>query len=261
MTATKIVLSGLTLSLLAGCGGGGSGGGTVPLPGLIFHQIDSTTNTVVAVAGDQDGSEIEYGVLAGTLNEAGTQIALAGGAGVIDILPSTTEFVRPFEALVDGAPPVLGVYGSPIEAAELPTGRADYTGIARFVINDSTRRIDAEGVATVTARFVAKTVDMVFTEDGTAPMTGEIAGVDLDGGTMVTVGVLSILGAPITVSGFTGGTLTLSGSDLDALPIKDPIVSTSGGFFGPGADEVGGVIDINDSDFGALRIQGWFVAD
>lgn len=94
--------------------------------------------------------------------------------------------------------------------------------------------------------------------------------VDLDGtrmsGLSTPVGVddvalIDVTGAQLSQSGFTGGSVSISNSGF-ANPLSgNEVVDLNGSFFGPSADEVGGVVSVDDTSAGSFRLRGTFVAD
>lgn len=235
--------------LLAGCGGGG---GEIVLPGLFFYQLTPSDGTVVAIEGERSGASVDYGRLSGTIDDAETEITFGDGT-TVTIAPGATEFVKRYEAQFSGATqPAIGVFGQPTAIAELPAGGATYTGEADFLVTEGiSSQFEASGAVTVDARFADGEVDLTFTAPGGGPIT--------EGSE--TVGVLRILDAEIENSSFTGGRARLTESGLStALPL-DADTRLQAGFFGENADEVGGVLRVDGSDFVPLRIEGTFTAD
>lgn len=269
-------LAGLAaLLLVAACGGGSDGGDD---DDAIVSSGDSSARDPSFVVGTStaplafvgfagDGTRVDDeslvnlatgsvtgGAFAGTLNAARTEIALAGGGTVVLTNPAATEYVRLFERDT-GA---FGVTGFLSDPADLPgSGRVSYTGAAAVVAADATRLYDLDGTATVVADFGAGRVSVELgnlrgTAQGISP--GNTGTVTIPSG-----GAIAVEGSRISGATFAGGTATASGLPF-SLTAGANASGTSGGFFGPGADEAAGRVVVDDSA-GDVGILGTFVAE
>ncbi len=253
---------------LAACGGGGGGGGeggggslpTEPtdppdeVPGAMGAPdlSDRTVNgefEMVFVVID-DGSitsgdvtfEASTGVVSGTLL-GGTDLD-----GVVYTNPANGEFSRIARISGDN---VFGAVG--LEASDLPT--------AGTVTNYN------EGWVGMTAIFE----DNVFVLTGDSEFTVTWGNSDIDGrffnlsgtsdidGNVTNVGTIILTNGNVAGDDFAGGTFTGTGI-FDALGGSGTSRTLDGAFFGPQADELGGVFDINDT-VDDIQVSGAFQAD
>lgn len=263
------------LLLVAACGGGGGtvttngdspatdpsfvvGTSTAPLT-YMGHEGDGTLrsgngDSVVNLA----TGTITGGLFAGTLNAARTRIALAGGGTVTLTDPGATEYVRVFATQPAAGDPVFGVVGFATAPSDLPaSGRVSYTGAAELLAADSTRLYTLDGTAFIVADFSDNRVRIELRDLG-----GTATGVSAGNTGPVAVprsGVVTVDGSVISGATFSGGSATVDGLPFSLTASADAS-GTSGGFFGPGADEVGGRVVINDPA-GDVGILGTFAAE
>ena len=95
---------------------------------------------------------------------------------------------------------------------------------------------------------------------GDVDATHELITLDAGGTVAITDGAIDYV-AVISGNTFSGGTADLSSTQITTDLTGAELVDTSGGFYGPGADEVGGVVLIDDTGTGSLLLLGDFVAD
>ncbi len=258
----------LPLPLFA-CGGSGPGGVEVdpnypPLfdptsdvtSSLKAHSLNTTTLAISTGSGSLDrvNNRVTGGDLTGDIDAARTLITLDAG-GTVTIIDGSTDYVAFFSAEPLLGDPLFGVVGIPTEIADLPV-TATYSGTSNFSIVDNTSYYELVGTASVTADFGAGTVDATFSSlDGT--LTDGVSATQ----NVSNVATVSINEAVIAGNTFSGGTAELSSTQITTDLTGAELVDTSGGFYGPNADEVGGVVLIDDTDTGSLLLLGDFVAD
>ncbi len=140
----------------------------------------------------------------------------------------------------------------------MPTGTvtANYTGTTNFVIIDGDALYDLTGAAAVTADFGAGELDATFTSlDGTQTdgLSAPAAVSD--------VGTVTLNDAVISGNTFSGGTAEFASTEIATGLSGSETVESAGGFYGPDAGEVGGVMLVDDTTDGSLLLLGSFVAD
>jgi hypothetical protein len=267
-----------------GGNGGGGGGGEVPGGDGVSPSGDSPPRDPSFVVGSSiaglsligfqgDGTlrtgnpesvvnlatgAVTGGVFAGTLNAARTRIDLAAGGTVELTDPGATEYVRLFRTEPLTGDPVFGVTGFPSAPGDLPaSGRVAYTGAAQIEAADATRLYTLAGTGLITADFGDGEVrielrDLAGSAQGVSPgNTGTVA--------VPPGGRITVDGSAISGAGFAGGRASASGLPFGITDSADAS-GTRGGFFGPGADEVGGRVVVSDPA-GDVGILGTFAAD
>lgn len=283
-----------SLLMLAACGGGGGGssddggdggtggggdGGSVVVPSGETSPTDASFVAVSGVAAlsvigfEGDGTlrtengasvvdlatgAVTGGLLAGTLNGARTRIVLSGGGTAELTNPGETEYVRLFATTPLNGAPVFGVVGFPSAPADLPaSGRVSYNGAAEVMAADATRLYTLAGTGFVVADFGSRRVrielrDLAGSAQGLSP--GNTGTVSVPSG-----GVITIEDSAISGAAFIGGRASAVGLPFGLTGSADAS-GTQGGFFGTGADEVGGRVVVNDPA-GDVGILGTFAAD
>lgn len=267
----------LTVALLAGCGGGNGG---ITLPGGYdyegptsgtYHALDDTsagTSALRYLAFDSSfnvetgTSSLDRGsgeitgdpdtFLDGTFNSARTSIALSGSgtATVIagsddEVFGSQTEYVRLFRT--EGGTNYFGVLGVPSDVADLGT-TADFRGRVVLFATTGSGSYDLSGLVGISADFDAGTIDSQFVS-----LSGQLNSTQ----SVSNVGTISIEGATLSGTAFTGGTATGTGIfDLSEAP---DLTGTEGQFYGPG-EEVGGLLMIDDTA-SDIQVLGYYTAD
>jgi len=256
----------LVAPVLAGCGGGDGGGSgiTVPPDNTTYTQLASTTATTptqlrflgtTSDAGRTNGNggsfahntnTISGGQFAGTINNGRTEIDLNAGGRALLSNPGTTEFVRVFQTEGSGTP-LFGVVGQATAAGGVPTGGSTtYNGHIDVTVADGNTVDTLSGNARITASWNSGQVDSTFNsfQRGNTDVSGSI----------------TIDNARVSGNAFTGGSLSTTGDTFD-LQGGARLDGTRGEFFGPAANEVGGVLVINGTGSGTPRIIGVFSAD
>ena len=273
MFMRNTALSLVAMSTLAACGGGG-GGGTEEISGPVYIGLsDTTSSQISALQSHQFDDEatvtsstgtltraangFTLGDLAGSIDPTRATVTLDGG-GTVTLNAASTSFVAMYsvESISSSA---TGVVGTPTTSSDLPTsGLVSYAGSSIIGINDGEAFYNLTGSALAKVTFGSGSgdVDMTFTD-----LNGTKEG-PASGATVVTEVVTITIDSAVIANGvFTGGTATLDSTQITATLSGDEIVSTSGGFYGPGADEIGGVFVIDDTAGGSLTLQGSFLAD
>ena len=285
MHLTMIARPVLCLCLLAGlaaCGPSGDDNGTdppiivdpppppdgdttnyVPLP----HQTSSATSDVVMMTVSADtarqirqgqldraNDRLTLGGTSGVFSAATLQIDLSDGSRLtIQNLP--TGFVERVTLQPASGATQVGIIGVPTAPAGLPdSGQVTYTGtdLARVQVIDGSDAYDLTGNVRITADFTRGEVDITL-----SALDGQRIGAS--GTEMLTnVATIRINDASFANGVFSGGTFTITGSELPTSFSSSVIFEMTGQIFGPEADEAGGVLRISDSDF---RLVGTFVGD
>lgn len=266
----------LGLVLLAACGGGGggdvvedvtvgdvadspdTGSDPVTTPEVVADgritilSLDASAPALSRESGtlDLDTGAVQFGTAAGALSADRLRVTVTDGVVRFDD-PASTASNR-YDATLGGETRT-GVVGLTPSVDRLPGGTATYSGDAVLTATAGTTLFELTGTADVTARFGA----------ATPTVTTEITGLQ---GTQQ-----SAVGAPVAVAN--AGSLTLSGAEISGTgfsggdaALSSPVLSLSGGarlslegaFLGVDADEAGGVFVIDD---GATQIFGDFLAE
>jgi hypothetical protein len=192
--------------------------------------------------------------VSGTLASDRSQMAF--GTQVVALSdPVGLDYLRLYNA--SGRPGGdLGLYGFQTLETAMPGGSASYLGRAEVFATDANRIYTLAGEAIVDADFAGQTVTVRFVGlEGQAQglSGGGLAATQVPGG-----GEIRLSGAAISGSSFGGGTPAVFGTPFAVEgALRD--TGSIGGFFGPGADEAGGLVAIDDA--GSLRIRGRYVAD
>ena len=281
----KLVAGAVVVAGLAGCGGsGGDVDGPEPTPdaigttrapvGTYTDLADGSTSVVTPLAyvahtnggagqggdaGDLDhvAGTISGGLFTGTLNAARTRVMLDGGGTVRLVATDDTEHSRSFTAETLG--PLFGVVGQLTEAADMPFGSdptTTYVGRAQVTVAHDTSVYDLSGLATITANWGTSRVDVRLHDlDGERSTAGMTSTVD-------DVAVIRLDDAVLTDAEFVGGAPSITSSEI-GLVAGASSAGSAGAFFGPGADEVGGVVLIDDTATatGETRVLGSYLAD
>lgn len=278
----RLGLSALALILMTACSGGGgvadvaddAGGGaggdggdggdpfvpddtpfadpdSIDASDLIVLSLNAQDGTVARVDGtlDRAADTLSFGAVSGTINDARDTVDLSDGQ--IDIDGETDAFAARFDA-AQGAVNTLGILGVATDAAALPSGTASYTGDTVITATSGTDVFELTGVASITANFGGD--ESVTTALTALTGTRQPAGAVVED--IADAGALTISGSGISGNGFSGGSAALT-SDVLSLT-GDVTTALEGGFYGPDADEVGGVFIVDD---GTTRIFGDFLAD
>lgn len=255
----------LGATALTACGGGGGGGGeraTEPLEPpievdgagyeLLSDRTASGTVGMIYVIIDGQSPETNDGI---TLNRSSGAVSggdLAGQNidGAIFSNPAGGEYSR---FVIDEGNSIVGVVGLDVLSGDLPTtGTSDYNvGRVEMTAIFEEGPYVLSGNATFTATWgTGDNLDgRFFNLSGTNPL----------GGSVINQGVITLTDADISGDRFSGGSVTGNGL-FAGLGGSSSTSGTQGAFFGPEADEVGGVLLINDNNQD-IRILGAFQAD
>ncbi|MEJ8563142.1 transferrin-binding protein-like solute binding protein [Yoonia sp. GPGPB17] len=276
----KLHLSSLTVIALSACGDGGSGDSDEGSPDsdpvtyvqifdatstetseLSGHELPSGSTTLGLLAGtlDRSADRATVGALSGDINALRTQIDLDGG-GIITLDELSTAYVTTFTSQPNAGIPSIGVIGIPTAAGDMPTTGtvtlyADSAGSSIQII-DGSAVYDLTGAVSAEVVFNSNDVDLVFENLNGTRSTGVAAPQPVSDVATITIDDASIAG-----SVFTGGTATFASTEITSTLSGTQTVQTSGGFFGPEADEIGGVFIIDDTTGATLLIQGTFIVD
>lgn len=258
--------------LLGACGGG-AGGATpaVTSPGATLASFGDTTSQQTAALSvaslDSDArmtagltgtlnraaNTANIGSLSGTIDAARTEVTLTAGGTVI-FMPSGNQYAVRFVATPTTGNRTLGVVGAATDVAAMPSGTATMTGPATVTIQDGSTLYDLTGSASIAANFGTGRVTTTLSElDGTST-DGITSASDV-----TNVATVTITDSIIAANTFSGGTVGMTSSTLSALGTS-PTTSINGAFFGPAGEEAGGVLALDDTATGDLRVFGDFIA-
>jgi len=246
---TSIAVAVLSLSVLGACG---SSLGYVEFASATSTRVDDlnaqtltpNSSSTSQVTGELNrlADTLDLGVRSGTINAARTQVALNGG-GTID-LTGVADYARFFDLQQSGVAPTRGIIGIPTRAGNMPkSNTGTYNGVTRVTVQDGLDLYDLDGTATATANFGLGTLNVVLDNlDGTqSTLTGS--------GSVTDVATITVNNAIITGNTASGGTASLSSSSINNGNgfSGSQSVQHEAGFYGPGADEVGGVLLVDDT--------------
>ncbi len=263
---TSSVLVALALAACGGGGGGGDsssgGGGTSTPPADPPVEIvdpdydelgDRTANGVggMAYVVLQDQSPTSSDAVSITYSNGAVAGGLLNGTDLDNAEytnPANGEFSRIVRISGNN---VFGAVGLDVQSGDLPTtGSTTYNqGWVGMTAIVETGTYVLEGDAEFTANWDDGNVNGLFDNlDGT-----------FNGSNVSNQGTITFTGATIASDNFSGG--QVSGTGIFApLDGSSSTSGTSGAFFGPDADELGGVLSIDDSDED-IRVLGAFQAD
>lgn len=271
--ALRFAQAGVAVFILAACGGGGAGDGAAPGDGgspyvgpnvdvytafenavssevspLIYVALDNAREPDSGNAGtlDHDQRLISEGLLAGTLNVDFTAIALDGG-GTADLSnPANADFARIF--VTTGGDARFGVVGVPTNFADIPSnGNSEYSGHVILDLNTDRGTFALTGDAGVSVNW-AGGAETNFTQLG-----GRLNDADV----VADIGTVRVRDAVLSGTGFSGGTLTTTGEDLEFSTAAT--VEHAGQFYGSGASEVGGILVVEDP--GGANMSAVFISN
>lgn len=253
--------------LVAACGGGGGGGGPT-VPTLLDPTSDASAPLTTLIAGsggaassdstfNRGADRITVNGLPGTINAARDTVTFDDG-GTAAILSGATEFAAYIEAVPTGSAPFIGIIGLPTASSDLPGGFVDYAtpDAARVIIISDQSLFELTGSAFATVNFNGGLVDLTFDNlDGTVSTLGNPSAPATD------VARIEINDAALTGTTFSGGEATFTSTVIGKTLSGSETVTTAGGLFGPGADEIAGTVYIDDAALRDLTIEGYFIAD
>ena len=262
--------------LLAACGGSGETPPvtTPPAPAYVGLFDTGATGSSNLVTRSSEGGANSIDETADNLNRSSDTVTLNGLTGTIDddreiitfatggtatLTNGSTDYVALFLAQPIGADPFFGVIGVPTAGADLPNANsATYSGSNSAVIQvvHGSTFLDLQGDVAATVNFQGESLTIVFDQmDGI-----KIEGVSAPTGVSDALN-FSIDGAIASDGSFTGSVATVSSLESGGSLSGDESVVASGAFYGPNADELGGLVTIDDTGTGTLLISGRFVAD
>ncbi len=268
---TSCVFIALALVACGGGGGGSSGGGasssggsgSTPTPPadppveIVDPDYDELSDRTAAGVGG-----MAYVVLQAQTPTSSDAVSITYNSGAIagGLLNGTdldnAEYTNPaggeFSRIVRiSGNNVFGAVGLDVQTGDLPTtGTTTYNqGWVGMVATVETGTYVLEGNAEFTAHWIDGDVDGRFYNlDGT-----------FNNANVGNQGSITLTGATIANDNFSGGQVAGTGifAPLDG---SSSTSGTSGTFFGPAADELGGLLSIDDSDED-IRVLGAFQAD
>ena len=265
-TSWKVFVLSLAGVTLAACGGGGGSNGGDPMvdaptfgdadsvasSARVATILDANAQTVTSSTGqlNRSANTGTIGDLSGTLSADRSSIALSDG-GAVTFADPGDGFATRFAADTDT--PTIGIAGIATATGDLPGGSASYIGDTVITATNGTDLYELTGVSEITATFAGDTpsVTTVLSDlAGTRQPALAAAQSVADAGT------LTLTGSEIDGATFSGGTAAL---DSDVLSLSgDETVSVAGAFFGPEADQAGGVFAITG---GETQVFGDFLAE
>ncbi len=220
---------------------------------LGVHTIDSAAVTATGSNGSLDQASNAFTISGQSGNISADRLTVTLNNGdILDVTNSGQTYVAAFKARNGSSG---GVFGVETHITHLPSGSASYSGSSTLTIIDGFAAFDLTGNSAVNVNFDTENVNITYSGlNGrqTDPSNGTT--------TATNVGTLSINGASMFGNTFNGGSAVLNMPQVSANLTGNQTVTTSGGFFGPTANEVGGVNLIDDTTgAGSLLILGTFI--
>lgn len=263
---SRSAVSGLALVALSACmgggGGGGGGGGSLPTePTSPAIEVTGAGFTDLSVRNASPNGAMAYVLLDGQTVRTSDSITINYSNGVlsggelnaIDIdsiaftNPAGGEFSRVFRITGEN---LFGVVGLDAEIPAMGTFTNYNDGWVGMIAAFEDRTLTLEGDATFTATW------------GSGDLSGRffnLSGRNSQDQTVTNVGTIVLTGANITGDQFVNGVVTGTGA-FAGLDGGSNTSGTRGFFFGPQADELGGVLKIDDvAD--DIQVIGAFQAD
>ena len=247
------------LVVLSACGGGSGGDGGQTGGGEDMDGSGPTVGTYTQISAAQTGQPLDFRVVSisndqsdvlnimGSLDSGRTVISVAGGS-IMLTNPAGTEFMRLFDGTVAGINQ-FGTVGQETIVADIPVGGdATYNGVVFMTVANEEGNYSLTGDARIAVDWLNNGVDTRF--DG-------LSGQRNDESIGSVSGTLSMINATLTGNGFSGGMLSRSGT-IFATDDDPRTLDLAGQFFGPNADEVGGVFVLNAND---LNVRAVFAAE
>lgn len=246
---------------LSACGGGEGGGGnsTVSADEVTNPSYDELSDRT---AGGTGG--LAYVVLEGSTARFNDDTTFTYRDGKISggllnntdfdgsqyTNPANGEFSRVVRISGDN---VFGVVGLDVQSGDMPTTgstsyNAGWVGMNAIVDGET---LVLTGDATFTAQWEGDT--------GVSGRFFNLSGTSDQSGNVTNVGTIVLTDADLNGGRFSGGRMTGTGS-FSGLNAAGGENRSQGVFFGPDADEIGGVLDINDGS-ADIRVLGAFQAD
>ena len=249
---------------LAGCGSNTTyvdffATGSAETSTITAHGFNSVDYAVASGSGTltRDTEQIDVLSLTGAISADLSSVAVSGG-GTGTLTDLGFDHVAMFSVDPFSGPPLTGVTGVATNRRDLPSGTATYSGVSNVQIVDSVGVFDLSGDVAATADFRADRVTLVH--DGLSGTMTTGASTSM---AVTDVATITIDNAVINGAAFSGGTARVQSTVLAAFLSGLEEVSVSGGFYGPDADELGGVFVIDDTGngVGRLLLFGSFAAD
>jgi hypothetical protein len=250
---------------LAACGGGST---AVVAPDFAaFGDLTSQDTSVLAAASldaaaltttgltgslNRAANTASIGTLSGTINAARTEVALTAG-GNVTFTSGANQYAVRYVATPTTGNRTIGVVGAVTTAASMPSGTATMTGPATVTIQDGVALYDLTGDAAIAANFGTNRVTTTL-----SGLDGTRAGGITPSEPVTDVATVTITGSTIAANTFSGGTATVTSTTLSPLGASAN-TSVNGTFFGPAGEEVGGVLLIDDTATGNIRVFGDFI--
>ena len=225
---------------------------------LVGHSLDPSASTADKISGELDRkiNRLSIARMQGDINSSRTLTVLDGG-GSITISGVGTKYVVRYIAQPTTGNPTFGVIGSATKLADIPTGGgASYSGGTQLQIIDGQIVYDLAGALSMVADFTAGSISLDISN---------LNGTKIDGTSVPTsitnVATINISGN-ISNNGFSGKNITMNSTELVHSLTGSQTLYAEGHFFGPSADEIGGVILVDDSVSGsAFVLQGTFIGE
>ncbi len=258
----RVPLAASLIALLAGCGGGDGGSGS-SFGGATVEVTDSRYVNLSGLPAS-GSSDMTYVLLDGqsvqgiqdvTLTHANAQISgsLLQGTNLNSasfLNPADGEYSRVVRISGDN---LFGAVGLEVLSGNLPSSgtvsayNSGWVGVTASVTDNV---YVLEGDAFFNADWGTNDVDALFTN---------FSGTDRNGASVSGVGTIVVNDAAINGDRFSGGSVSGDG-EFDGLGGTGSTRQISGVFFGPEADELGGVLVIDDPNDDIL-VVGAFQAD
>lgn len=270
----RIYITGICFaSVLASCGGGsddqGQAGGTPGNPASYTELFATTAKSpsnlsVFAVTSDGLGTENSAGIIDQNANTidflsfdgstVGNFVVLSGG-GVTTLTSNGNSFSATFTVRPASGNSRTGVLGVPTFISELPS-TASYTGTSAVQINDGSAVFELTGNSSAEIDFLQSSAEVTLSDLSGTRSTGVSAPTNVTNVANIMLNNIGVSGSSLS-----GGTATVTSSQLSSSLTSSPTVSLDGGVFGPAADEVGGSLVVDDTASGSLLLQGTFLGD
>jgi hypothetical protein len=266
MFDTRAMLASVAIFALTACGAGGaggSGGGDTTEPTGPPVEVVRADYPVISDRTATANAGMAYILLDGQVVATSDSVTISYGDGVISggVLntldiddsafsnPANGEYARVFRITGEN---LFGVVGLDVPGTDLPASgtvtsyNEGWVGM-QAIFED--RVLTLEGDATFTANWSGGLSGRFF----------NLSGQNSQDQSVTNVGTIVLTGATITGDTFANGTVTGTGA-FAGLGGTSNTSGTSGFFFGPDVDELGGVLVINDATRDIFVIGG-FQAD
>ncbi|SFR97213.1 transferrin-binding protein-like solute binding protein [Yoonia litorea] len=254
----------LSVFAMAACGGSGSGGGGAGTGAIGVDEVESLDYSDLGDRGAVGTAAVTYVVLDGEIATSDADATLdyttgqiAGGA-LDGTSLVTSDYENPADGeysriiALDGAETLFGAGGLITRVSDLPdAGTTNYNlGWVGLTATTDTDVYTLTGDATFVSNWTNGSIRGDF---------DKLSGTDALDQSVSDVGTITLLvsGASISGSSFSGGTVSGTGT-FASLDAGSDTSKSAGRFFGPAADEIGGILVIEDAD---VSILGAYQAD